>query len=159
MHHLALPGNVILLWPLNLCLMEDSSNLLHLSSETKPEYIRYEYKLRDWFTICSRKYFLIFRRTSFSIKFFYPKYQISYIFFIYTEANLDFCIIFWFTRIKHFLPFHIVGVFNMHANVQKSDAINILKYRNGSLPPDVSLWKCMQYWKKLPNIRINETNI
>ena len=59
MHHLALPGNVILLWPLNLCLMEDSSNLLHLSSETKPEYIRYEYKLRDWFTICSSKYFLI----------------------------------------------------------------------------------------------------
>ena len=47
MHHLALPGNVILLWPLNLGLMEDSSNLLHFSSETKPEYIRYEYKLRD----------------------------------------------------------------------------------------------------------------
>ena len=57
-----------------------------------------------------------------------------------------------------FFPFHIVGVFNMHANVQKNDAINILKYRNGGLPPDASL-KMYAVLKKLPNIRINETNI
>ena len=42
MHHLALPGNVILLWPLNLCVIEDSSNLLYLSSVTEIEYTRYD---------------------------------------------------------------------------------------------------------------------
>ena len=82
MHHLALPGNVILLWPLNLGLMEDSSNLLHFSSETKPEYIRYEYKLRDWFTICSRNTIHV-KIATFSINFFSPSIRF-HIFSLFT---------------------------------------------------------------------------
>ena len=109
MHHLALPGNVILLWPLNLCLMEDSSNLLHLWSETKPEYIRYEYKLRDWFTICSSKYFLIFRRT---FNFFSPsiRFHIFSLFtlkliWIFVFPNLDF-----FGKVWSFYNFRLPSV-------------------------------------------------
>ena len=158
MHHLALPGNVILLWPLNLCLMEDSSNLLHLSSETKPEYIRYEYKLRDWFTICNRKYFIIFRRTTFSIKLFLAQVS-DFIYFLYLHWSYSgfFYYILIYTDQTFFAVPHCWR-FQYACKCTKNDAINILKYRNGSLPPDVSL-KMYAVLKKLPNIRINETNI